>query len=52
MIRLLLVPYTFTLMNWAAMKALWCYLRGDGSERLWSAPTAAGRGRAFDPSKP
>lgn len=52
MTRLLLVPYTFCLLNWAAMKALWCYLRGEGSESLWSAPTSAGRGRALDPSKP
>lgn len=51
MTRLLLVPYTFTLMNWAAMKALWCYLRGESSESLWTGP-ASGRGRALDPSKP
>ena len=52
--RLMLVPYTFVLMNWAAMKALWFFLRGDGPDRVWTDPRGAGhaRRRAFGPSKP
>jgi len=44
--RLLLLPYTFVLMNWAAMKALYCYLRGSSIDSLWndrSAPVQGGR---------
>lgn len=33
--RLWMVPYTFVLLNWAAMKALYCFLRGSGLESLW-----------------
>lgn len=39
----LLLPYTFVLMNWAAMKALYCFLRGSDLERLWSDDTSASR---------
>ncbi|MFP3939152.1 MAG: hypothetical protein ACLF0P_02500 [Thermoanaerobaculia bacterium] len=46
--RLLLVPYTFVLMNWAAVRGLWCYLRRSDAARVWSAPSAAG-GRAGAP---
>jgi hypothetical protein len=41
--RLLLLPYTFVLLNWAAIRALACYLRGDGAETLWRAPTGSER---------
>jgi hypothetical protein len=34
--RLVLLPYTFVLMNWAAMKALYCYLRGSAVDGLWN----------------
>jgi hypothetical protein len=33
--RLLLVPYTFVLLNWAAVKALYCFLRGAELQSLW-----------------
>jgi len=33
---LLLVPYTFVLLNWAAVAALFCFLRGRGLEGLWT----------------
>ena len=36
--RLILVPYTFVLLNWAAMKALFCFLRAGGLDHLWDAP--------------
>jgi hypothetical protein len=54
MSRLLLFPYTFVLLNWAAVKALYCFLRGDGADRLWGEPHAAGPGgwRAAGASKP
>lgn len=39
--RLLLVPYTFVLMNWAAVRALWCYLRRSDAERVWSGARPA-----------
>jgi hypothetical protein len=42
--RALLLPYTFVLMNWAAMKALYCFLRRRTRENLWTdAPAFAGR---------
>jgi hypothetical protein len=34
--RLLLVPYTFVLLNWAAVRGLLCYLSRDGLDRVWS----------------
>lgn len=37
---LLLVPYTFVLLNWAAVAALICFLRGRGLEGLWTEPGA------------
>jgi len=54
MMRVLLLPYTFVLLNWAAMKALYCFLRGDDADRLWGEPHAAGHGRwrAVGNSKP
>jgi hypothetical protein len=42
--RLLLFSYTFVLMNWAAMKALYCYLRGSSIDHLWHDRTAPGHG--------
>lgn len=33
--RLLLVPYTFVLLNWAAVRALYLYLEGEAVEGLW-----------------
>jgi hypothetical protein len=33
--RLLLIPYAFVLMNWAAMKALYCFLRHRRLSTLW-----------------
>lgn len=52
--RMMLVPYTFVLMNWAAMKALWCFLRGDGPDRVWADPRPAHHARrgAFGHGKP
>jgi hypothetical protein len=54
--RLLLLPYTFVLLNWAAVKALYCFLSKSGLESLWPGPSAAapgpGRHRALRPSKP
>jgi hypothetical protein len=35
--RLLLVPYTFVLLNWAAMRALYCFLRAGGLDHLWDS---------------
>lgn len=55
---LLLVPYTFVLLNWAAVRALYCILRGQGAEAVWVAPrraaagTATGARRALTPTKP
>ncbi len=55
--RLLLVPYTFVLLNWAAVQALIWYLRGRGLDGLWSeARRGSGafrppRGRVLHPSK-
>jgi len=43
---LLLVPYTFVLLNWAAVAALICFLRGRGLEGLWTEPGAAAPERA------
>ena len=33
--RLLLIPYAFVLMNWAAMRALFCFLRRRRLSSLW-----------------
>jgi hypothetical protein len=33
--RLLLIPYAFVLMNWAAVTALWCFLRRRRLQTLW-----------------
>jgi len=33
--RLLLIPYAFVLMNWAAMRALFCFLRRRRLASLW-----------------
>ncbi len=53
--RLLLVPYTFVLMNWAALTALYFYLRGRGLEGVWTEPRprlARGHGRLLRPLEP
>jgi hypothetical protein len=42
--RLLLFPYTFVLMNWAAMKALYCFLRHRTLDSLWSESPAVAHG--------
>lgn len=39
--RLFLVPYTFVLLNCAAVAALFCVLRGRGLESLWGEPGGA-----------
>lgn len=53
MMRMLLLPYTFVLLNWAAMKGLYCFLRRDGVDRLWGEPHAGhGRWRAVGTSEP
>lgn len=41
--KLLLIPYAFVLMNWAAMKALWCFLRGRSPSTLWVDDGGAAR---------
>jgi len=42
--RALLLPYTFVLMNWAAMKALYCFLRRRTRDSLWTdTPVLASR---------
>lgn len=54
--RLLLVPYTFVLMNWAAVRALSWYLGGRGLDGLWTESRRGGSGaprsRVLHPSKP
>lgn len=40
--RLLLVPYAFVLMNWAAMRALFCFLRRRRLLGLWAEGAGAG----------
>lgn len=54
--RLLLVPYTFVLLNWAALAALYVYLRGrrrlDG---VWAEPASRlprPHGRLLRPLEP
>lgn len=39
--RLLLVPYTFVLLNWAAMRGLICYLRERDLDGLWTDPSGS-----------
>lgn len=34
--RLLTIPYAFVLMNWAAVTALYYFLRGRRLQGLWS----------------
>lgn len=51
--RLLLVPYTFVLLNWAAIRALYCFLRHERLETLWydaSGPDQAAA-RALGPTR-
>jgi hypothetical protein len=43
--RLLLVPYTFVLLNWAAVKALYLYLEGEAVEGLWGDSRSPSPGR-------
>ncbi|HUP41804.1 MAG TPA: hypothetical protein VM599_01195 [Thermoanaerobaculia bacterium] len=53
--HLLLVPYTFVLLNWAAMTALYCVLRGRGLESVWREPSrgpAGPRATLLGPAKP
>ena len=53
--RLLLVPYTFVLMNWAAVRALYWILRGHGLDGVWSDTHRRGgavRAQLPHPSKP
>ncbi len=42
--RLLFLPYTFVLMNWAAMKALYCFLGRRSLDSLWSESPAVAHG--------
>lgn len=48
--RFLLIPYAFVLMNWAAMKALYCFLRRRRLSTLWVDDGAAGHRGAGDRS--
>lgn len=41
--RVLLLPYTFVLLNWAAVRALWCHLRWSDAERVWGGTSAPSR---------
>jgi len=54
--RMLLLPYTFVLLNWAAVRGLLCYLRRGGLDGVWSDTRrhrADGRQRpAIHPSEP
>jgi hypothetical protein len=43
MIRLLLIPYEFVLLNWAAVRGLVCFLRREGVATLWADDTDFGR---------
>lgn len=55
-LRLLLVPYTFVLLNWAAVRALVWFVRGRGLDGVWAdahrRPSGAGPRRVLHPSKP
>lgn len=55
-LRLLLVPYTFVLLNWAAVQALVWFLRGRGLDGVWAdahrRSSGAGPRRILHPSKP
>jgi hypothetical protein len=44
--RLLLLPYTFVLLNWAAVRALFCFLRGDALHGLWTGEPRGQQERA------
>lgn len=44
--RLLLVPYTFVLLNWAAVRGLVWYLRDRRLDGLWSEVGRGAGGRA------
>ena len=46
--RLLLIPYAFVLMNWAAMKALWCFLRRRSLSTLWTDDAGVSRAGRTD----
>ena len=35
MMRFFLIPYEFVLLNWAAMRALFCFLSRRGLSSLW-----------------
>ncbi len=53
--HLMLVPYTFVLMNWAAMRALYCFLKDHGLEEVWVERRASDgrrRHRIPHPTKP
>lgn len=53
--RLLFVPYTFVLLNWAAMMALYLFLRGRDLDRVWAGPrrvAAGGHGGVLRAAKP
>lgn len=43
MMRCLLIPYEFVLMNWAAVRALFCFLRRRGLATLWTDDVDLGR---------
>ncbi len=55
-LRLLLVPYTFVLLNWAAVRALFWFLRGSRLDGVWAdahrRTSGAGARRILHPSKP
>ena len=41
--RLLLIPYAFVLMNWAAITALYCFLRRRRLQSLWGDGWPSGK---------
>ena len=47
--NLTLVPYTFVLMNWAAMMALFHFLHSHGLEDVWVDSRRGGGARPRSP---
>lgn len=50
--RILLVPYCFVLMNWAAMKAFFWYLRRRELDGVWVESNRQGEGGAGPALRP
>jgi hypothetical protein len=51
MSRIYLVPYTFVLLNWAAMWALYCFLRTGGLDHLWDSSVHHNRPLSSTPGR-